>query len=543
MGVGVINALDGNVEDAVTRYGFVRKGSSQTSGAASAASCHDVRHDLFAKTSLLHHCLPTMSWLSKKLEPTAAHYSYLIVSAFLILYALFSQFIRNRLHLSEPPLATLVGIAFGPLGVGVLDLQKLEWEDNVIQEVTRIIVGVQVFVVGVELPKAYFSRHWKSVAMMLGPVMIFSWLISAAFIFLLLKTNLATSLIISACLAPTDPVLAASVLADSHFSRRIPRRLRHLLSAESGCNDGVSFPLIYVGLYGLIQHSTGSAIKEWLLSTILWQCLLGLSAGLLIGHCANRALRFAQSRQYISSSSFFVFYFLLAIFSIGFGSLLGLDDFLVAFGAGTGFAWDGWFANKTKSTHLPNTIDLLLNSTMFVYFGAIIPWTSFKSTMDSAILTPGKLSVLLILVILFRRIPVLLALKPWIPDVKTYREALFCGHFGPMGLGALFLSMEARAQLETGTSRPDPHPPAHSPFKKSIDIVWPVVSFIILGSIMIHGFSVAAISVSSHYSRPKGEREPLIGSETEGLAHMVHEGGGGESEPSVSGDEDPDPVS
>lgn len=484
-----------------------------------------------------------MSWLSEKLEPTAAHYSYLIVSAFLILYALFSQFIRNRLHLSEPPLATLVGVAFGPFGVGVLDPQKSEWGDNITQEVTRIIVGVQVFAVGVELPKAYFSRHWKSVAMMLGPVMVFSWLITAAFIFLLLKTDVATSLIISACLAPTDPVLAASVLADSHFSRRIPRRLRHLLSAESGCNDGVSFPLIFAGLYGLTKHSTGSAIKEWFLSTILWQCLLGLSAGLLIGHYANRALRFAQSRQYIESPSFLVFYFLLAIFSIGFGSIFGLDDFLVAFGAGTGFAWDGWFANKTKSTHLPNTIDLLLNSTMFVYFGAMIPWTRFKSTEGSSNLTPGKLLALLILILLFRRIPVLLALKPWIPDVRTYREALFCGHFGPMGLGALFLSMEARAQLETGTSLADPHPPAHSPFKHTIDIVWPVVSFIILGSIMIHGFSVAAISISSHYSRRKGEREPLIGSETDGLAHMVHEGGGGESEPSVSGDEDPDPVS
>lgn len=484
--------------------------------------------------------LSIMSWLSEKLEPTAAHYCYLIVSAFLILYALFSQLIRNRLHLSEPPLATLVGVAFGPFGVGVLDP---EWGDNITQEVTRIIVGVQVFAVGVELPKSYFSRHWKSVAMMLGPVMVFSWLITATFIFLLLKTDVATSLIISACLAPTDPVLAASVLADSRFSRRVPRRLRHLLSAESGCNDGVSFPLIFVGLYDLTKHSTGSAIKEWFLSTILWQCLLGLSAGLLIGHYANRALRFAQSRQYIESPSFFVFYFLLAIFSIGFGSIFGLDDFLVAFGAGTGFAWDGWFANKTKSTHLPNTIDLLLNSTMFVYFGAMIPWTRFKSTEGSSNLTPGKLLALLILVILFRRIPVLLALKPWIPDVRTYREALFCGHFGPMGLGALFLSMEARAQLETGTSLADPHPPAHSPFKDTIDIVWPVVSFIILGSIVIHGFSVAAISISSHYSRRKGEREPLIGSETDGLAHMVHEGGGGESEPSVSGDEDPDPIS
>lgn len=48
----------------------------------------------------------------------------------------------------------------------------------------------------------------------------------------------------------------------------------------------------------------------------------------------------------------------------------------------------------------------------------------------------------------------MLAVKRIIPDIRTYREALFCGRFGPMGLEALFLAMEARAQLERGTSLP-----------------------------------------------------------------------------------------
>ena len=179
---------------------------------------------------------------------------------------------------------------------------------------------------------------------------------------------------------------------------------------------------------------------------------------------------------------------------------------------------------------------------MFVYFGAIIPWERFSPAPGTENLTPLRLVALLLLILLFRRIPIVLALKRWIPDIKTYREALFCGHFGPMGLGALFLTIEARAHMETSSSIPLPHPPAKSPYKKPIETVWPVVCFIILGSVMIHGLSVAAISVFGHYSRRDGERAPLIGGETEGLLGMVHEGGGGESEPSVSGDEDPDPI-
>lgn len=484
-----------------------------------------------------------MSWLSKQLEATAPHLTYLILATFLIFYALFSHFIRNRLHLAEPPLATLFGILFGPSGIGLLDPRKWGLEDNITQEATRVIVGVQVFAVGVELPRAYFARHWKSVGMLLGPVMIFSWLITALFVYLLLQTDFRTALVISACLAPTDPVLSASILANSHFAKRVPRRLRHMLSAESGCNDGVSFPLIYIGLYALLEPSFSSAFKEWVLSTILWKCLLGGLLGLVIGHFANRTLRFSEANKYTDEGSLFVFYFLLAIFSIGLASTLGLDDFLVAFGAGIGFAWDGWFANKTKETHLPEVLDLLLNSSMFIYFGTIIPWADFNGSPDTPLLHPLRLLPLLLLTILFRRIPIVLALKRWIPDIRTYREALFCGHFGPMGLGALFLVIEARAQLETTTSLPLPHPPAHSPYKRPIETIWPVVSFIILGSIMIHGLSVALISVGGHYSRDEGERAALLGAETEGLTGMVHEGGGGESEPSVSGDEDPDPVS
>lgn len=60
-----------------------------------------------------------MAW--SQLEPTGPHLSYLIITSFLILYALFSSMIRNRLHLSEPPLATLFGIIVGPRGLRFLD--------------------------------------------------------------------------------------------------------------------------------------------------------------------------------------------------------------------------------------------------------------------------------------------------------------------------------------------------------------------------------------------------------------------------------------
>ena len=475
-----------------------------------------------------------MSWIKKQLELTDAHFTYLLLSAFLIIFSLFSHLIRNTLHLSEPPLATLIGIAFGPKGAGLLDPIDWGWQDNTTQEATRVIVGIQVFAVGIELPRGYLGRHWRSVAVLLGPVMAFSWLITALFIYLVLQIKFTVALIISACLAPTDPVLSASVL-NSRFSTRVPSRVRHMLSCETGCNDGTSFPFLYAGLNALIATSVGGAAKEWVLETILWQCLFGIVLGLIIGIIANRSLRFSERNGYIDASSFFAFYLLLALFSIGVASILGADDFLVAFGAGSTFAWDGWFAHKTKEAHLPNIADLLLNSSMFVYFGAIIPWSLYTPSHYTPHITPGRLVGLLILILLFRRIPILLALKRLIPDLHTYTEAFFAGHFGPMGLGALFLVIEARAQLETGTSQPYPHPPPFEPsisnpslnqalkHREAIETVWPVTTFIILGSVMVHGLSVVAISTGSHFARGKGQRASIIGGETDGLTGMVHD--------------------
>ena len=464
-----------------------------------------------------------MSWISKQVEPTPAHATYLILSLFLIIYALFSQIIRNRLHLAEPPLATLVGIICGPRGFGIVEPKSWGWEDNITQEFARVVVGVQVFAVGVELPRRYLFKHWKSVAVMLGPVMAVGWLVCSALIYLVIRPKFITALIIGACLTPTDPVLASSVLGNGAFSKRVPTRIRRLLSCESGCNDGISFPFLYVGLLSAIATSTGEAVKDFFLRTMLWQCLVGTTIGVTMGFFFNKVLRYSARSQSISPAFFFVFYFLLAILSVGLGSILGSDDFLIAFGAGTGFAWDGWFASKTKETHLPETLDLLLNASMFVYFGAAIPWEEMTPTDHLPHVTAPRLIGLLTLILLLRRIPIVLAVKPITPDIKTYREALFCGHFGPMGIGALFLVIEARAQLETGTSLPKPHPPKGSPHKVIIDTIWPVTCFIIFGSIMFHGLSVAAISVGGHYSRKNDERAPLIGGETEGLHGMVHD--------------------
>jgi len=488
------------------------------------------------------------------IEATPPHVTYILIPLFLLSYALFASFIRNRLHLSEPPIALLFGIIVGPRVLGwltpiVCDVTGCadkgavggwEWGDEILQEATRVIVGIQVFAVGIELPKFYMARHWRSVAMMLGPVMTFGWIVCSLLVYWLFKTDFRTALVVAACLTPTDPVLAASIIGNSQFSNRVPKRIKHMLSAEARCNDGISFPFLFIGLYCLTEITAADVAKEWFLMTILWQCAFGILLGMVIGIASNQILRFSTDRKYIDEAGFTVFYLLLAIFSVGCASILGTDDFLVAFGCGYGFARDGWFTKRTQKTHFPSIVDLLLNSAMFVYLGAAIPWHLFSPGSITESVTPGRLVAFLVLVLLFRRIPIVLATYKWNPDIHTWTEALFCGHFGPMGLGGLFLAIEARAHLETGGSTPLSHPPAYlHPYtdkEKAIMIIWPIVSFVVFGSTLVHGLSVLALSVASHFSRDKENRAGLLAAETDPLDGMVHGVGDGGSEPEDESD-------
>jgi NhaP-type Na+/H+ or K+/H+ antiporter len=367
-------------------------------------------------------------------------------------------------------------------------------------------------------------QKWRALLVLLGPVMAAGWLICAGFIVAIFKTDVPTALTISACLTPTDPVLAASVLSNSQFSTRVPKRIRDLLSAESGCNDGVSFPFLYIGLNLINKSSAGGVLKEWFLITVLYQCALGITLGTVLGFVFNWLYIFSHRREWMGKASYLAFYLLLAVFSIGLASLLGVDDFLVAFCAGRGFSHGG--NTPTAETRLPVVIDLMINSAFFVFFGAMVPWESFNQ-LD--LITPGRLIGLLVLVLAFRRIPIVMGLYQlkFLPAVRTATEAMFVGHFGPMGVGAIFLAIEARAQLETETSLPMPHPPTDMDPKKqrAVTLVWPIVCFIVLGSTLFHGLSTLVISIGGHFSRHEGERAPLIGAEREGLHGMIFDEG------------------
>jgi hypothetical protein len=79
-------------------------------------------------------------------------------------------------------------------------------------------------------------------------------------------------------------------------------------------------------------------------------------------------------------------------------------------------------------------------------------------------------------ILAFRRLPMVVALRRFVPPLDHPEATAFVGWFGPIGVAALFYA--TLAVRETG-----------------IELVWPVVSLVVAGSILAHGVTATPITV------------------------------------------------
>lgn len=204
-------------------------------------------------------------------------------------------------------------------------------------------------------------------------------------------------------------------------------------------------------------------------------------------------MKLSHRKGFIDRESYVSQHLALAIFTIGVASTIGSDDLLAAFAAGSAISWDGHFNVQIENEVFSSVIDLVLNCGCFVYIGAWLPFTAFNSPELG--ITPWRLILLFIAVMFLRRIPALLVLYHWVPEISDWREALFSGHFGtwvlsiselsltmrlgPMGVGAIFVSTLAVSRL------PTPHNPPQNQQEVLAATLQTIVSFVVLGSIII----------------------------------------------------------
>ncbi|KAF8904558.1 Sodium/hydrogen exchanger family-domain-containing protein [Mucidula mucida] len=405
-----------------------------------------------------------------------------------------SLLVKEKLYINEVVLGTAFGILMGPHVANAFDPRDWGAETQKITlEIMRVVLAMGLFAIGVELPKSYMAKHVRGLLVLVVPTMAIGWVIVAGILKALFgELNFVSCLAIAACLTPTDPIICAAIVGGKFAMKHVPLNLRQILSAESAANDGLAYPFLSISIYLTVEASTREAIGKWFLVGWLYQVILGTALGAVLGTMFNWLMKLSHNKGFIDRESYVAQYLAMALFTIGIASTIGSDDLLAAFAAGTAISWDGNFNTHTEDEIFASVIDLVLNCACFVYIGAWLPFESFN--MPQYGIEPWRLVVLVIAILALRRIPSILLLFKWVPEITTWQEALFSGHFGPMGVGAIFISTLAVSRL------PEPHDPPANQAELLAKVLQPIVSFVVLGSIITHGLSIPFFSFGRNMS-------------------------------------------
>ncbi|CAO3584412.1 unnamed protein product [Absidia cylindrospora] len=433
------------------------------------------------------------------------------LGGFILIFGLYSLVIKERLCVSEAFVALLFGILLGPVCLSIINTDDWEHKTIFTGQFSRIVIAIQVMATGIHLPKTYIYTELRSLLLFLGPVMIWMWMISAFCVKSVFPyLSYVETLIIASCFTPTDPVLSNSILQGQFAEKHVPVTIRNILSAESGANDGLGYPFLFLALYWC-KYSPEIAIQKWTLSIMVYDIGFAVFLGAGFGYSAKLLLKSAKKKNTIDQGSFFAFTITFTFFLMGLTAIFGCDDLLACFVAGCTLVWDDWFKTEIKDTHIMEVVDLLLNLSIFVYIGATIPWSAF--TDADLGMAWSKLVTLAILVVLFRRLPIVIALYPYMPAIKGFRQALFTGFFGPLGIGSVFYYSVAVQAIPLLFGQQSDGSINH----QVLDMIEPIVYFMVITSIIVHGNSITVYHLGTLAYKRLSKTKVICGRYVNGL--------------------------
>lgn len=399
----------------------------------------------------------------------------LAFSAIALVLGLLSRTVRT-LPLSEPMAALIAGVLLGPQLLNLVDPRA--WGDTlrIVEELARITLAIGLMSVALRISRDDLRQWWRSIALVLALVMPAMWLATGLLGLALLGLPLGVAALLGAVLTPTDPVIASTIVTGRVAEANLPKRIRAVISAESGFNDGLALPFVMLPALLIGSAAVGNGVGRWLLGVVAWQVGGSVVLGLVLGWGAGWLLRRAEARGLMEASSFLGYTLALSLFVLGVGRLFEVDGLLAVFVAGLAFDMVVSGRERAAEERVQEAINRFFVLPIFVLLGLVLPWQDWSALGWAG---PAFVGAILLL----RRLPAVLAGKALVPALHGWPDALFAGWFGPIGIAALYWA--ALVTRQTGDER-----------------VWPVATMVIAASIIAHG--VSASFLTEWYGRRTG---------------------------------------
>lgn len=331
----------------------------------------------------------------------------------------------ERTIISGPMVFIAFGLIMGPTGLGILDLEVGNTDLRILADLTlALILFIDASNADMAMLKSSFHIPQRMLAIGL-PLIILSGLGVGVVIFQ--EIGLFELAILATMLAATDAALGKAVVTNT----AVPSHIREGLNAESGLNDGICVPILFVFIALAVGTDVEDSSIDLALKLVAKEIGIGLVVGLGLTAAGAWFLKLCWQREWISDIWGQLPVAALSVSCFAVAQSLHGSGYIAAFAGGILF---GILAkhSKHKLLHAAEGTGETLALVTWVVFGAAVVGQSFAYFSWQVVLY----SVLSLTVI--RMLPIYLSLTGTGIDSK---DKLFLGWFGPRGLASIVFAI------------------------------------------------------------------------------------------------------
>lgn len=364
---------------------------------------------------------------------------------------------------------SIVYVALGVIIYSVFDTLPWPdplWEEDFTVHFTELVVIIALMGTGLKIDNPFSFRTWHTPLRLIFITMGISIFALAALGYWFCGFDIASSVLLGAVLAPTDPVLASDVQVGPPSQGKEDDDVRFTLTAEAGMNDGMAFPFTWLAIVLAISNETGEPwLVEWLAYDVVYRILAGLIIGVGMGRILAYLFFELPERMLLQDVRAGFVALSMTLFVYGLTELAHGYGFVSVFVAALAFRSFETTHEYHKELHdFTQQIEHILLAVILILFGGSL----VSGVLDE--LTWSMVLGGLVYVFLIRPVAGLMGLAG---TRLSRREKGAISFFGIKGVGSFFYL--AFALDNAG-------------FQYESEI-WAFVAFVVMSSILVHGLT------------------------------------------------------
>lgn len=392
----------------------------------------------------------------------------LTAAGFLIALVAWLPLALKRLPLSLPIVCIAIGAMIFSLPAVSLRPLPIDYPE-ITERFTEFVVIIALMGAGLKLDRPFSWRRWNVTWRLLAITMPLCIMAITGIGGVMLGLPWVAALLLAASLAPTDPVLASDVQVGPPKSGD-EDEVRFGLTSEAGLNDGLAFPFVHLAIAIGLAATTGEPwAKQWLLHNVIWEIVVGVIGGWLIGRLFGWLTFRIPADTRLSKTGDGLIAISATFVSYGLTEVIHAYGFLSVFVTALTLRRSHRDHEFNRQMHdLTEQVERLAMMVLLLLFGGAIV---------SGLLGPLKAIDVLAAVMILMIVRPLGGLVALVGFKASIAERSTIAFFGIRGVGSFYYLAYGLNHLDLATG----------------ERLWAIVGLVALLSILLHGLTVTPV--------------------------------------------------